>query len=176
MRAHFLTLFCIFESIRCASRTSFLSRTLANLCLGCEPKAKVATFCALFCHAMLFHFVPCYFPMLRYFALCLLALLCSFMLHYTLFTLMLFCVALHLVVCFMTYCFTLPYCFISSCALVVSISLIASPCLVTSFHALLLYLALLFYIVKVLATTLSPLLFHPVVLFCTLPYCLPCVN
>ncbi len=43
MRVHFLTLSYTPGSIRCASRVSLLSRLLVSLCLGREPKVRVAT-------------------------------------------------------------------------------------------------------------------------------------
>jgi hypothetical protein len=43
VRVHSLTLFCTPESMRCDSWASLLARTLATLCFGHNPKAKVAT-------------------------------------------------------------------------------------------------------------------------------------
>jgi hypothetical protein len=43
VRVHSLTLSYTPKSMRCDSRASFLVRTLASPCLGCEPKARVAT-------------------------------------------------------------------------------------------------------------------------------------
>jgi hypothetical protein len=40
---HSLTFFCTLGSMTCDSHASFLARTLASLCLGREPKAKVVT-------------------------------------------------------------------------------------------------------------------------------------
>jgi hypothetical protein len=45
---HSLTLSCTPRSIRCASRASPLSRTLASPCLGHKSKVKVATCCTVF--------------------------------------------------------------------------------------------------------------------------------
>ncbi len=44
VNVHSLTLSYTFGSMRCDSRASFLARTLASLCFGCEPKDRVATF------------------------------------------------------------------------------------------------------------------------------------
>jgi hypothetical protein len=44
VRVHSFTLSYTFESMRCDSWASLLALTLASLCFGCEPKAKVATF------------------------------------------------------------------------------------------------------------------------------------
>jgi hypothetical protein len=43
VRVQSLTLSYILESMRCDSQASLLVFTLASPCLGCEPKAKVAT-------------------------------------------------------------------------------------------------------------------------------------
>jgi len=43
VRVHSLTLSYIPRNMRCDSHASFLAYTLASLCLGCEPKVRVAT-------------------------------------------------------------------------------------------------------------------------------------
>ncbi len=43
VRVHSLALFGLFGSMQCASRGSLLARNLASLCLGHNPKARVAT-------------------------------------------------------------------------------------------------------------------------------------
>jgi len=48
VRVHSLTLSYTLGNMRCDSQASFLARTLASLCLGCKPKARVATLVLLF--------------------------------------------------------------------------------------------------------------------------------
>jgi len=43
VRVHSFTLFYTPKSMRCDSQVSLLARNLANPCLGCKPKARVAT-------------------------------------------------------------------------------------------------------------------------------------
>jgi hypothetical protein len=43
VRVHSLTLSYILENMKCDSWASLLARTLANPCLGREPRAKVTT-------------------------------------------------------------------------------------------------------------------------------------
>jgi len=43
VRVHSLTLSYIPKNMKCDSWASLLARTLASPCLGCEPKARVAT-------------------------------------------------------------------------------------------------------------------------------------
>jgi hypothetical protein len=43
VRVHSLTLSYISRGMRCDSWAYLLARTFANPCLGCEPKARVAT-------------------------------------------------------------------------------------------------------------------------------------
>jgi hypothetical protein len=43
VKVHSFTLSYIPKNMRCDSQASFLARTLANLCLGRDPKARVAT-------------------------------------------------------------------------------------------------------------------------------------
>jgi hypothetical protein len=43
VKVHSLTLFCTLGSVKCDSWASFLAHTLTSLCLGCKPRARVAT-------------------------------------------------------------------------------------------------------------------------------------
>jgi hypothetical protein len=55
VRVHSLTLSYTPGSIRCDSRASFLAHTLTSLCLGGEPKTKVATTNPWICVPMFFY-------------------------------------------------------------------------------------------------------------------------
>jgi hypothetical protein len=45
VKVHSLTFFCTPKSIRCDSPAFLLAHSLANLCLGREPKARVVIIC-----------------------------------------------------------------------------------------------------------------------------------
>ncbi len=52
--SHSLTLL---GNMKCDSRPSHLACTFTSLCLGHEPKARVATSCIMFCRLLLIHVV-----------------------------------------------------------------------------------------------------------------------
>jgi len=52
---HSLTLSCTPKSMKCDSQASLLAHTFINPCLGCKPKAKVATIVLIIKSTLFYH-------------------------------------------------------------------------------------------------------------------------